>query len=308
MSDAPVVADAPAHVAHRAARACTKRRTASFALDVSILAALLAASSAPTPLYPLYQDQWGLSALAVTVVFSAYALALLLALLTTGALSDHLGRRPVLAGALLMAAASMVLLASADGAGSLTIARVLQGAATGAATSAAGAALLDLENPRRPGRSALANSVTPVAGMATGVLVSTLLVRFAPAPTVTVYVLLAALSSPRRSRPPSPRRRPTATRERCGRCARGPASRPRSATPCWPRAPLSAPSGRWAASTPPSARPSYAWWPPTPRKQPAAWSSSPSAPPPRSPYGRCGAGRPAPRRSAAACPSCPPRP
>ncbi|MEO6088233.1 MAG: MFS transporter [Umezawaea sp.] len=131
----------------------------------------------------------GLSALAVTVVFSAYALALLLALLTTGALSDHLGRRPVLAGALLMAAASMVLLASADGAGSLTIARALQGAAT----SAAGAALLDLENPRRQGRSALANSVTPVAGMATGVLVSTLLVRFAPAPTVTVYVLLAAL-------------------------------------------------------------------------------------------------------------------
>lgn len=127
------------------------------------------------------------------MVFSAYALALLLALLTAGALSDHLGRRPVPAGALLMAAASMVLLASADGAGSLTIARVLQGAATGAATSAAGAALLDLENPRRPGRSALANSVTPVAGMATGVLVSAVLVRFAPAPTVTVYVLLAAL-------------------------------------------------------------------------------------------------------------------
>ncbi|WP_152436752.1 MFS transporter [Nocardiopsis xinjiangensis] len=197
MSEAPVMSEAPAHVAHRAARARRKGRTASFALsfalEVSILAALLAASSAPTPIYPLYQDQWGLSALAVTVVFSAYALALLLALLTTGALSDHLGRRPVLVGALLMAAASMGLLASADSAGSLTIARVLQGAATGAATSAAGAALLDLENPRRPGRSALANSITPVAGMATGVLVSTLLVRFVPAPTVTVYVLLAAL-------------------------------------------------------------------------------------------------------------------
>ncbi|MCI0385451.1 MFS transporter [Streptomyces sp. CNQ085] len=190
-----VMSDAPAHVAHQTTRTRAKRRTrkASFALNVSVLAALLAASSAPTPLYPLYQDQWGLSALAVTVVFSAYALALLLALLTTGALSDHLGRRPVLAGALLIAAASMVLLASADDASSLTIARVLQGVATGAAISAAGAALLDLENPRRPGRSALANSVTPVAGMAAGVLVSTLLVRFAPAPTVTVYALLAAL-------------------------------------------------------------------------------------------------------------------
>ncbi|MGC8918457.1 MFS transporter [Streptomyces sp. PG2] len=75
--------------------------------------ALLAASSAPTPLYPLYQDQWGLSALAVTVVFSAYSLALLSALLTTGALSDRLGRRPVLAGALGAQAVAMVLLASA---------------------------------------------------------------------------------------------------------------------------------------------------------------------------------------------------
>ncbi|EPD92445.1 MULTISPECIES: MFS transporter [Streptomyces] len=171
----------------------TRRRTASFALDTSILVALLAASSAPTPLYPLYQDRWGLSALAVTVVFSAYALALLLALLTTSALSDHLGRRPVLTGALLVEAASMIVLASADGAGLLIAARVLQGVATGAATSAAGAVLLDLGDPRRPGRAALTNSIAPVAGMAAGVLAATLLVRFAPAPTVTVYVVLAAL-------------------------------------------------------------------------------------------------------------------
>ncbi|MEU0577557.1 MFS transporter [Streptomyces griseoincarnatus] len=174
-------------------RAHGKNRAASFGLDASVLVALLAASSAPTPLYPLYQDQWGLSALAVTVVFSAYSLALLSALLTTGTLSDHLGRRPVLAGALGAQAVAMVLLASADGAGTLTAARLLQGVATGVATSTAGAALLDLENPRRPGRSALTNTIAPVAGMAAGVLTSTLLVRFAPAPTATVYALMAAL-------------------------------------------------------------------------------------------------------------------
>jgi MFS family permease len=184
---------APAQSSHPEARTQTAHRATSFVLNASILAALLAASSAPTPLYPHYQDAWALSALTITVVFSAYSLTLLLALLTTGALSDHLGRRPVLVGALLLAAASMVLLASADGAGALITARVLQGAATGAATSAAGAALLDLHDPARPGRSALTNSIAPVAGMAAGVLASTLLVRFAPAPTVTVYVLLAVL-------------------------------------------------------------------------------------------------------------------
>lgn len=185
--------EAAAQCPNVAAGTRTANRAASYTLDGSIVAALLAASSAPTPLYPLYQDQWGLSALTITVVFSAYALTLLVALLTVGALSDHLGRRPVLMGALVLEAASMVLLASAHSAGLLIAARILQGAATGAATSAAGAALLDLEDPRRPGRSALTNSIAPVAGMAAGVLASTLLVRFAPAPLSTVYVLLAAL-------------------------------------------------------------------------------------------------------------------
>ncbi|MEU3666350.1 MFS transporter [Streptomyces virginiae] len=161
-----------------------------FALNASVLIALLAASSAPTPLYPVYQDRWGLSALTVTVVFSAYALALLTALLTTGALSDHLGRRPVLIGSLALEASATAALASADGAGALMAARVLQGLATGAATSAAGAALVDLDPPGRPGRSALTNSIAPAAGMAAGVLAATLLIRYAPGPTVTVHLTL----------------------------------------------------------------------------------------------------------------------
>ncbi|WP_301125385.1 MFS transporter [Streptomyces cacaoi] len=183
------LSEVPAHRPLRGPRA----RAATFVLDASVLTALLAASSAPTPLYPGYQDSWGLSPLTVTVVFGAYALALLLASLTTGGLSDHLGRRPVLMAALLLAAAAMVLMASADGAGALITARAVQGAATGAATSAAGAGLLDLQDPRRPGRSTLTNSIAPPAGMAVGVLASTLLVRFAPGPTVTVYALLAAV-------------------------------------------------------------------------------------------------------------------
>ncbi|MFI6582754.1 MFS transporter [Embleya sp. NPDC050493] len=164
-----------------------------FVLHASILITLLAASSAPTPLYSRYQAQWRLSALDITVVFGAYALALLIALLTTGSLSDHIGRRPVLMGALAVQVASMALFATAGGLTTLIGARVLQGIATGAATGAAGAALLDLENSARPGRSALANSIAPVTGMAAGVLGATLLVRFAPDPTITVYVALIAL-------------------------------------------------------------------------------------------------------------------
>ncbi|MFJ8475508.1 MFS transporter [Kitasatospora sp. NPDC094011] len=168
-------------------------RRGAFRLHASILVTLLAASSAPTPLYALYQSAWHFSALTLTVVFSTYALALLLALLSTGRLSDHLGRRPVLAGALLAEATAMALFTTAQSVPALIAARILQGLATGVATSAAGAALLDFEDPDRPGRATLVNGITPVAGMAAGVLAATALTQYAPAPTHTVYLLLLLL-------------------------------------------------------------------------------------------------------------------
>ncbi|MEW1913999.1 MFS transporter [Kitasatospora sp. NPDC085895] len=165
----------------------------AFRLHASVLVGLLAASSAPTPLYALYQAAWHFSAMTLTGVFSAYALALLVALLTASTLSDHLGRRPVLAAALLAEVLAMAVFATAQGVPALIAARILQGLATGAATSAAGAALLDFENPGRPGRAAAANGITPVAGMAAGVLAATTLAQYAPTATRTVYLLLLLL-------------------------------------------------------------------------------------------------------------------
>src|SRR5258705_7031913 len=69
---------------------------ASLYLLASITMSNLASSSAPTPLYPIYQAEWGFSSLAVSFVFGIYALAVLAALLVAGRLSDYVGRRPVL--------------------------------------------------------------------------------------------------------------------------------------------------------------------------------------------------------------------
>ncbi|MEU9133421.1 MFS transporter [Kitasatospora sp. NPDC048540] len=205
-------------------------RRAAFPLHASILVGLLAASSAPTPLYALYQAAWHFSAMTLTVVFSAYALALLVALLTAGTLSDHLGRRPVLAGALAAQALSMAAFATAQGVSALIAARVLQGLATGVATSAAGAALLDFEDPDRPGRATAANGITPVAGMAAGVLAATALVQYAPAPTRTVYLLLLVLFGVQAAAvlltPETVRRGPGAWRSLLPAVTVAPASRP----------------------------------------------------------------------------------
>src|SRR6516225_3024864 len=162
---------------------------AAFALLISILVTLLASSSAPTPLYATYQARWGFSPVAVTVVFGVYAVAVLVSLLVLGALSDHVGRRPVLTAALVAQAGVMLLFATASGLDVLLLARVLQGFATGAAVAAIGAALVDLH----PGRGPVANAAGAMGGTASGALISALFVELLPAPTQLVYLVLLGL-------------------------------------------------------------------------------------------------------------------
>ncbi|WP_420224232.1 MFS transporter [Pigmentiphaga litoralis] len=160
--------------------------TGSVVLLASILIAFMAASSAPTPLYGLYREAWGFSPITLTVVFGIYAFSLLLSLLTVGALSDYIGRRPVVLASVVLQAVAMVLFILANDVPMLIAARVVQGLATGAAMSALGAALLDVNRTW----GALINSVMPIVGMAIGALGSSVLVQFAPAPLHLVYVVL----------------------------------------------------------------------------------------------------------------------
>ncbi len=73
----------------------------------------------------------------------------------------------------------------------LLIARVVQGVATGAAISALGSALIDLE--RTPGRGSIINSVAPTMGLAVGAVGSSLISEHLPRPTSTVYLVLLVL-------------------------------------------------------------------------------------------------------------------
>src|SRR5271169_5080590 len=159
---------------------------ASFALLTSILIGLLASSSAPTPLYATYQAEWGFSDVTITVIFGVYAIAVLVSLLVFGSLSDHVGRKPMLLGALVIQAGVMALFATASGLPVLLAARVGQGLATGAALGASGAGLVDLH----PGRGPLANATGAMSGTAVGSLGSAVLVQLLPAPTQLVYFLL----------------------------------------------------------------------------------------------------------------------
>ena len=162
---------------------------AAFPLQASITVFFLAGSAAPTPLYGLYQREWGFSPITTTIVFGVYALAVLVALLIVGSLSDHIGRRPVLLAAIAVQAATMLLFATADNVPALLAARVVQGLATGAAVGAVGAGLVDLHRSR----GTLANAVAPVTGTATGAIGAGLLVQYLPDPAHLVYLVLLGI-------------------------------------------------------------------------------------------------------------------
>ncbi len=163
-------------------------RASLWFLAVTLLS-FLAASTAPTPLYHLYQEQMQFSAATLTLIFGVYALSLLAALLTVGSLSDYLGRKPVIFTAVLLNILAMLLFIYADSVAWLISARVLQGFATGMATAVLSATLLDTDRQQGP----LVNSVAPLLGMALGGMGCGLLAEFAPAPLHLTYWLLLAL-------------------------------------------------------------------------------------------------------------------
>lgn len=103
-------------------------------------------SFTPTPIHPVYQEQWGTSATWVSVALAAYAVGVLALLLGLGGLSDRWGRRPTLALATAVIGLSTVVMALAWSPGVVVVGRVLQGFGTALTTGAAAAALMELHS------------------------------------------------------------------------------------------------------------------------------------------------------------------
>jgi MFS family permease len=160
---------------------------------VSVIAAMTfsASGAAPTALYHQYQESFGLTPFAITIVFAAYVLSLLAALLTVGSLSDFIGRRPAILAALALNIVSMAMFMTASSEAALIAARALQGFATGLATASLGAAILDNDRSRGP----ILNSITAFLGLAAGSLGGAILVTYAPDPQQFVYAVLLVLSA-----------------------------------------------------------------------------------------------------------------
>jgi MFS family permease len=156
-----------------------------------VLVLLLAAASAPSPVYGLYQAMWGFPPITLTAIYGVYAVGGLAALLFFGRLPDHLGRRPVLAVALVIEIAGMLAFVIADGVEALFVGRFLAGAGVGLGAGAVSAWLLDLQPGHKPGLGGLVSGVGPLLGLGLGGFVSSVFVQYGPDPLHLVFWLLA---------------------------------------------------------------------------------------------------------------------
>jgi MFS family permease len=145
-------------------------RRAAFTGFVFTLMAVYLGSGAPTPLLVVWQEQFGFPDSLLTVAFASYAFSFLVALLVGGALSDHLGRKPVILGSLLVAIISLLMFVAATGVEWIIAARTLQGLATGVVTAAYTAALVELGRPGTRTGPVLA-AAAPVFGLGLGALI-----------------------------------------------------------------------------------------------------------------------------------------
>src|SRR5690349_8276625 len=164
------------------------------ALGGSVMAttAVAFAAGAGSPLFVVYQRQWGFPDWQLTAAFAVYAVALLATLLVAGSLSDHIGRRRVVAGALVLMLTASALFLAADGIGWVVAARAVQGIATGAATATFTAMIVELAPPPRKRSAALITSAAPVGGLALGAFGAGLAARYTADPTLAVFGSLSA--------------------------------------------------------------------------------------------------------------------
>ncbi|MET9227600.1 MFS transporter [Lentzea sp. NPDC003310] len=167
-----------------------------WAVALTFLVAM-AYSTVPAPLFPLYVAREGFSTFAITVVFAAFAVGVVISIVLAGHLSDHAGRKTILIPALGLEIVSALLFLTGTSLPVLVVARTINGLGVGMIAATATAYLHDLHTRHRPGagprRFEVVSTAANIGGLGVGALVSGALAQYAPSPLSTPYVVLAVL-------------------------------------------------------------------------------------------------------------------
>src|SRR3954467_9151433 len=158
-----------------------------------MIGVLFAGSTVLTPLYVIYKQQFGFSQISLTLVYAAYVVGNLAALLLFGRLSDEIGRRRTAVSAMAIAIASAVVFLFARNIASLYAGRILSGLAIGIGAGTGTAWLAELiARDDKSSATVIATSANFV-GLGIGALLSGMLAEYAPLPLRLSFVVYLAM-------------------------------------------------------------------------------------------------------------------
>ncbi len=161
----------------------------SFLITTFATLFLLMGATIPTPLYGLYRIEFGLSPLAITIIYAAYSIGVVPTLFFWGPLGDALGRKPLLIIAISISILGSLILGFAPGFDWLILGRILQGIGIGAVLGNATAALVEFEPNGNKQKASQYAGMAQLGGLALGPLTAGLLAEYLFAPTLLVYIL-----------------------------------------------------------------------------------------------------------------------
>jgi MFS family permease len=167
-------------------------RAATTAVGALISVAFMG-STVVTPLYVLYRQTFGFSEIVLTLIYAAYVVGNLAALLFFGRLSDSIGRRPVGLAAVALAGLAGFFFLSATGVAALFCGRIVSGLAVGLASATGTAWLAEISGGQDRASATLVATSANFLGVAIGPLIAGLLSQYAPAPLRLphlVYILI----------------------------------------------------------------------------------------------------------------------
>lgn len=169
-------------------------RPATFWIGTVALMATFATSSTPLPLHATYRTTARLTDADLSLTVVAYFVGTLAALLLLSRLSNHLGRRPVSALALVCVTAGAIVLLHVPDVAALALGRFLMGLGCGLAASALVAYVVDAA-PKSPAWvGPVVASQASVLGLTLGAIGTGAIVEYGPEPLTTAYLVAAAIA------------------------------------------------------------------------------------------------------------------
>jgi MFS family permease len=145
---------------------------AALAAVGALLGVAFGLSTLITPLYLIYQQQFGFSQITLTLIYAAYAIGNVAALLFFGRISDRVGRRIIALSAIATLTVAAFVFLFANGIAALCIGRILCGLGIGIASGTGNAWLAELVGKQDKTRAAIIGTSTNFLGLGLAALLT----------------------------------------------------------------------------------------------------------------------------------------